>query len=84
MTDWEVQFQFSVHGRRKDLFGDGFAFWYTADKNQLGPTFGSKDYFKGLAIILDTYSNYNGPNNVNRPDHLNLRLDNSFNHLIVV
>ena len=25
---------------------------------------GSKDYFHGLAIILDTYSNHNGPHNV--------------------
>ena len=30
----------------------------------LGPVFGSKDYFMGLAIILDTYSNHNGPHNV--------------------
>ena len=29
-----------------------------------GPVFGSKDYFHGLAIILDTYSNHNGPHNV--------------------
>jgi mannose-binding lectin 2 len=36
MTDWEIQFQFSVHGHGKDLFGDGFIMWYTKEKNQLG------------------------------------------------
>jgi len=30
----------------------------------LGPVFGSMDYFQGLAVILDTYSNHNGPHNV--------------------
>lgn len=64
MTDWEVQFQFSVHGQGKDLFGDGFSFWYARDRNKLGDVFGSPDYFYGLAIILDTYSNHNGPHNV--------------------
>lgn len=29
-----------------------------------GPVFGNMDYFQGLAIILDTYSNHNGPHNV--------------------
>ena len=66
MTDWEVQIQFHVHGHGKDnLFGDGFVFWYAKDRNQLGPVFGSKDFFHGLGIFLDTYSNHNGPHNVN-------------------
>jgi len=63
MTDWEMQFQFHVHGTAKELFGDGFAMWYAKDRNELGPTFGSKDFFSGLAIFLDTYSNHNGPHN---------------------
>ena len=29
-----------------------------------GPVFGYADYFHGLAIIMDTYSNHNGPHNV--------------------
>ena len=29
-----------------------------------GPVFGSKDFFVGLAVIADTYSNHNGPHNV--------------------
>jgi mannose-binding lectin 2 len=64
MTDWEVQFQFKVHGSGKDLAGDGFVFWYAKEKNQLGPVFGNKDYFSGLGIIMDTYANNLGPNNV--------------------
>lgn len=59
-----MQFQFSVHGHGKDLFGDGFAMWYVRDRNKLGPVFGAPDHFHGLAIILDTYSNHNGPHNV--------------------
>ena len=31
---------------------------------QGGEVFGSKDYFSGLAVIVDTYSNHNGPHNV--------------------
>lgn len=27
VQNWEMQIQFKVHGRGKDLFGDGFAFW---------------------------------------------------------
>jgi len=30
----------------------------------VGPVFGGKDYFTGLAIFLDTYANQNGPHNV--------------------
>ena len=30
----------------------------------LGSVFGSKDYYHGLGIFLDTYSNQNGPHNV--------------------
>jgi hypothetical protein len=31
-----------------------------------GPVFGNVDYFQGLAIIVDTYSNHNGPHNVSQ------------------
>lgn len=30
----------------------------------MGPVFGGKDYFRGLGIFLDTYSNHNGPHGV--------------------
>ncbi|XP_068625716.1 vesicular integral-membrane protein VIP36 [Battus philenor] len=65
--NWELQVQFKVHGRGKDLFGDGFAVWYVRDRMQPGPVFGSKDYFHGLAIVLDTYSNHNGAHNHQHP-----------------
>lgn len=64
VRNWDLQVHFKVHGKGKDLFGDGFAIWYTKDKEILGPVFGSKDYFHGLAVILDTYSNHNGVHNV--------------------
>nr|CAH0107425.1 unnamed protein product [Daphnia galeata] len=65
--NWELQVQFKVHGHGKDLFGDGLAFWYARERMVKGPVFGSKDYFYGLAIILDTYSNHNGPHNHAHP-----------------
>lgn len=65
--NWELQVQFKVHGRGKDLFGDGFALWYVRDRMHPGPVFGSKDYFNGLAIIFDTYSNHNGAHNHQHP-----------------
>ena len=67
MRAWEVHIQFQIHGRGKDLFGDGFAFWYSKEKMVPGPVFGSKDLFSGLAVIIDTYSNHNGPHNHGHP-----------------
>lgn len=55
---------FKVHGTTGDLFGDGFAIWYVQERSQAGNVFGSKDFFRGLAIFLDTYSNHNGPHSV--------------------
>merc|ERR1712137_795741 len=62
--NWELQVQFKVSGKGKDLFGDGFAIWYAKERMVQGPVFGSKDFFHGLEVILDTYSNHNGPHNV--------------------
>ena len=31
VRNWEVQINFKVTGTTKDLFGDGFAFWYTKE-----------------------------------------------------
>lgn len=59
-----MQVHFKVHGKGKDLFGDGLAIWYAKDRLTEGPVFGNTDFFHGLAIILDTYSNHNGPHNV--------------------
>jgi len=65
--NWEIILSFKVAGKGKDLFGDGFAFWYAKDRMVTGPVFGSKDLFSGLAIIVDTYSNHNGPHNHQHP-----------------
>ncbi|XP_065828743.1 VIP36-like protein [Oscarella lobularis] len=60
IRNWEIQAQFKVHGQGKTLYGDGFAIWYTKDKSEFGDVFGSRDYFTGLGIFFDTYSNHNG------------------------
>ncbi|XP_063704533.1 vesicular integral-membrane protein VIP36 [Culicoides brevitarsis] len=65
--NWDVVVSFKVHGKGKELYGDGFALWYTKDRLMDGPVFGNKDYFSGLGIILDTYSNHNGPHNHQHP-----------------
>ncbi|CAI9733038.1 integral-membrane VIP36-like [Octopus vulgaris] len=64
VRNWELHVQFKVHGAGRTLYGDGFSIWYTRDRMELGPVFGNRDYFSGLAIFLDTYSNHNGPHNV--------------------
>ncbi|XP_026479110.1 vesicular integral-membrane protein VIP36 isoform X1 [Ctenocephalides felis] len=65
--NWELQIQFHVHGKGKDLFGDGMAIWYAEQKMIPGPVFGNMDFFRGLAVILDTYSNHNGAHNHQHP-----------------
>lgn len=61
--DWEMHVHFKVHGTGKELFGDGFAIWYARDPRVSGSVFGYQDYFHGLAIFMDTYSNHNGAHN---------------------
>ena len=53
--NWEVQLSFKVSGTTRDLFGDGFAFWYVKDRMSLGTVFGSRDMWSGLAVIADTF-----------------------------
>ncbi|KYO40276.1 VIP36-like protein [Alligator mississippiensis] len=58
LRDWEMQVHFKIHGQgKKNLNGDGFALWYTKDRMQTGPVFGSKDNFLGLGVFVDTYPN---------------------------
>ncbi|KAG5458288.1 MAG: legume-like lectin family-domain-containing protein [Olpidium bornovanus] len=52
--EWEVEFSVAVFGRGA-AGGEGLAFWYTKDRAQDGPVFGSKDKWDGLGIIFDTY-----------------------------
>lgn len=69
-----------MHGTTGDLHGDGMAFWYVKERNALGPIFGSKDYFQGLAIFLDTYSNHNGAHNVTMQIRLSDSSSNTYLH----
>ena len=64
MHNWEMVLEFRVHGQGKNLFGDGFAVWYTKEHGEMGDVFGSRDYFTGLGIFFDTYSNQNGEHTV--------------------
>lgn len=64
MHNWEMVLHFGVHGQGKNLFGDGFAVWYTKEHGEMGPVFGSRDYFTGLGVFFDTYSNQNGEHSV--------------------
>uniref|UniRef100_A0A1L8E2X2 Putative legume-like lectin family n=1 Tax=Nyssomyia neivai TaxID=330878 RepID=A0A1L8E2X2_9DIPT len=77
--NWEMQVSFKIHGHGKDLFGDGMAIWYARDRMISGPVFGSRDYFSGLSIILDTYSNHNGPHNHQHP-YLSAMVNNGSLH----
>ncbi|XP_050437446.1 vesicular integral-membrane protein VIP36 [Adelges cooleyi] len=66
--NWELQVQFRIHGKGKEsLHGDGMAIWYTRERMVQGPVFGNKDFFEGLAVIIDTYSNHNGEHNHQHP-----------------
>ena len=64
MHNWEVLLHFDIHGQGKHLFGDGLAFWYTKERSDPGPVFGNRDFFTGLGVFFDTYSNHNGEHEV--------------------
>lgn len=55
---------FQVHGQAANLFGDGFAFWYAKELGEMGDVFGSRDFFTGIGVFFDTYSNHNGQHSV--------------------
>ncbi|KJE89201.1 vesicular integral-membrane protein VIP36 [Capsaspora owczarzaki ATCC 30864] len=57
---WDLIVEFKVHGSGRKLFGDGMAFWYAKQPMTPGPVFGSVDFFSGLGLFFDTYSNHNG------------------------
>ncbi|KAM6965476.1 lectin, mannose-binding 2-like b [Aplochiton taeniatus] len=60
LRDWELQVHFKIHGQgKKNLNGDGMAFWLTKERMQIGPVFGNMNQFTGLAVFVDTYPNEN-------------------------
>ncbi|MFH4980074.1 hypothetical protein AB6A40_006783 [Gnathostoma spinigerum] len=78
-SDWELIVSFKVHGSTGDLFGDGFAIWYVEQPNQIGPVFGAPDYFRGLGVFLDTYSNHNGEHKHSHP-YISAMVNNGSSH----
>lgn len=50
---WEVEIAFKVTGNNMHG-GRGLAFWYTKDREESGPVFGSKDQWDGLSVWLDS------------------------------
>ncbi|RPA87625.1 hypothetical protein BJ508DRAFT_410385 [Ascobolus immersus RN42] len=56
-TNWVIEFDFKIHGRGTNLYGDGMALWITKQRAVGGPVFGSMDKFEGLGIFFDTYKN---------------------------
>lgn len=51
-------------------------FWYVKERMMPGPVFGSKDYFSGLAVIIDTYNNHD-------PSHFDHSLEHPYISVLV-
>ncbi|XXQ37674.1 L-type lectin-like domain-containing protein [Plasmodiophora brassicae] len=66
---WEVQLDFRALGEDNGG-GEGLALWLTETKNEIGPVFGSRDKFKGLAIVFDSHDNDNLRNNPSVSAHV--------------
>ncbi|KAF8985799.1 hypothetical protein BGZ46_001767 [Entomortierella lignicola] len=54
---FQIEFEFKVDGKGDGLVGDGFGFWLTKERADMGPVFGNRDKFEGLGIFFDTYAN---------------------------
>lgn len=59
--DFQITFEFAIHGSSHHLFGDGMALWLTADRAKQGNAFGNQGTFQGLGIAFDTYANGRHP-----------------------
>ncbi|WVQ72960.1 hypothetical protein IAR50_002522 [Cryptococcus sp. DSM 104548] len=57
VSNWQIDVDFKVDGKANNIFGDGFAMWVSQDRAKTGPVFGSVNFFKGLGVFFDTYSN---------------------------
>lgn len=53
--EWAAILAISVRGDAPVTSTQGMAFWYTKDRGELGPVFGSKDKWTGFGIFLDSY-----------------------------
>lgn len=52
----QVEVEFAITGTGH-LFGDGMGIFFTNQRAQEGPVFGSQDKFEGLGVFIDTYKN---------------------------
>ena len=59
--EWEVTLTVGVWGTAETYYGDGLALWFVEQPSlgdaTTGKVFGSRDYWKGLGIMFDTYDN---------------------------
>ncbi|CAG8502949.1 3043_t:CDS:2 [Ambispora gerdemannii] len=60
-ANWQVEVEFKIEGSNPNLYGDGFAIWFTKQRASPGPVFGFVDKFEGLGIFFDTYANSKQP-----------------------
>lgn len=67
MRGWGVHINFKIHGQGS-INGDGIAFWYSKERMMPGPVFGSKDYFSGLGVFIDTFGNHVSPSTASRSE----------------
>lgn len=58
-NSWQIETDFHINGKLSHISGDGLAFWTTVDRMKPGHVFGNQDFFKGFALIIDTYANTN-------------------------
>lgn len=49
--EWQAIFSFNVNGRGY-YGGDGFAFWLTKERGEIGPVYGSRDMWQGPVIVF--------------------------------
>lgn len=63
VPNFEITVEFQIDGSASSHhpYGDGMALWLTEDRAEVGPIFGSKDYFTGVGIMFDTFANARHP-----------------------
>lgn len=59
---WKIEVELRISGRGK-VGADGMGIWYTSSSAELGPVYGSKDFFSGMGVFLDSFDNDNRANN---------------------
>lgn len=59
---WKIEVELRISGRGR-IGADGMGIWYTTSSAELGPVYGSKDFFTGMGVFLDSFDNDNRGNN---------------------